>query len=165
MGKNRNSGIGKRAERAIAEILTKITGLVFMRNPYSGSAHAWGYIKELRQRGDVICKDTSFNYSISSKRIKDFKLESLLRGSKEVLDHWDECVSDANQDSKTPLLVITQWRGERIAIMCADDVKNKKAIESSKSNVLTARFFSAYATEVIIMRLQLWAKFYKDGFV
>lgn len=111
---SKNKSRGNRAERIIAQTLSRILEIPFVRTPNSG---AWGRAKT---KGDVVCiaEGYEFPFSIESKKTKQMKLELLLRDPiwSDFQDWWKQTSRGALEDEKFPLLIISHNQTQPLVI-------------------------------------------------
>lgn len=105
---------GGRGEKLACELLKEWTGKKFARVPQSGGLH-W---KMPQTCGDVVClaEKHNFPFSVEVKNHKDLNFSHLLvkrvTGRKanntpsDIILFWEQCVRDAKEAKKTPLLLM-----------------------------------------------------------
>lgn len=99
---------GSNFERKVARLLTQWCGVEFHRTPGSGSLH-WG--KDTRVRGDIVPPiDFYFPFSVEVKKHEGWSIEQILNYKGEFFSWWGQCVHDALETNKTPLLVFSKNR-------------------------------------------------------
>lgn len=103
---SKNKGAG--FEREIVKKLIQWTGKDFQRSPSSG---AWGTTSNRDDfRGDIVCSDPNFRYSIECKKVESVWIEHLLCNKKCLLyKYWNQCVSQCSAE-KEPLLIFSKNR-------------------------------------------------------
>lgn len=94
---------GARAERKLADLFTKWTGLKFGRTPSSGGLN-W---KATNVKGDIVCTEEGhyFPFCIEAKFHAEINFEHLLYLKEpEIMKFWAQCKGDAARANKMPLL-------------------------------------------------------------
>ena len=100
---------GNRYERRCVQLLAEFTGVSFRRIPSSGAFNKFGGVKVAEHvfSGDVICDKKEFLFSVEAKSQKKFSFVAMLKSpnSCAFTDWWKQCVDDAKQVSKLPMLM------------------------------------------------------------
>lgn len=99
---------GSKFERDVCKLLEVWTGYRFRRVPLSGG---W---QKSKLTGDVVCIDSDdFEYSVEAKKQEGWDLSNLFspvdsRGKTKILHWWEQCLNDAVQLKKLPLLIFSK---------------------------------------------------------
>jgi len=110
---------GSEYELRISKILAEWYQEDFHRVPSSGGLR-WG--KDNRVSGDIIAQEGStFPFSIECKKREDWTFEQLLKGVGEVESWWAQCIRDASNVDKKPLLIFSKNRSPNYYMMSFDD--------------------------------------------
>lgn len=100
---------GNNFERKVAGLLTKWSGVKFLRTPSSGAIHNF---KDRRVVSDIVppLSFGEFPFSIECKNVNcSWEFSALLEGTSETLKkHWKQCCEDAQREGLRPLLVFTK---------------------------------------------------------
>jgi hypothetical protein len=95
-------------ERQVAKLLSAWWGVEFHRTPQSGGLH---WQKDNRVAGDIVAPveiAVIFPFSIECKKHEDWNFEQVIKGTGEIPSWWNQCVNDANNTGKIPLLIFTK---------------------------------------------------------
>lgn len=101
---------GKGFERVVAKLLTIWWGAVFHSTPASGGLH---WKKDARVAGDIVAPSEGgedYPFSNECKKVEGWNFEQLIKGTGQVTDWWMQCVRDAQEVSKIPLLTFSKNR-------------------------------------------------------
>ena len=100
---------GSKNERGVAKLFQAWTEFEFARTPQSGGLH-W---KKQNTVGDIVCIDErhgrKFPFSIECKFHHDLDFSHLIdgtmgKGTNKIIHFWEQCLGDAEQANKVPLL-------------------------------------------------------------
>ena len=107
---------GARAETAIKEFLRDKTGLPWERVPGSGALDPKHMLK-----GDLYIPNEKNTYSVVVKHHAEDQLTSSILTAKSpiLLDWWSQCVRQANQTKRKPLLIF-KFDRSKIFVAFAD---------------------------------------------
>ncbi len=105
---------GNSGEREVVKLLQNWWGkakIEFKRTPNSG---AWDNSGKWKMKGDIICNDITFKYSVEVKRPKNFNIYNVIMSDKYIFwSWWSQTLQQAIKNKMYPLLAIRangqQW--------------------------------------------------------
>lgn len=106
--KRKNSRVkGAGFERKIASMLSDWWGVEFHRTPSSGGLH---WKQDNRVHGDIVAPVDATDYPFCNecKKVEGWDFEQLIKGTGEVTDWWLQCITDAREVKKVPLLTFSK---------------------------------------------------------
>ena len=138
---------GARAERQLAALFTKWSGLKFSRTPSSGGLN-W---KAAHTKGDIVCTEEGhyFPFCIEAKFHNNVNFEHLLYlPVPEIMKFWSQCSRDAQKANKMPLLFI-RYNGLPknfwFIMLKADDYK------AIHPRIRPGKYFKVFSTEIYVI--------------
>jgi len=122
---------GTRGERKLAGLLEEWCGLKFHRSPASGGLR-WRD-NAAKVRGDLICEDESFPFSIEVKNRESWDFKTFMDGGGKIFEWFDQAWADARATEKIPLLFITKNFSPYYAVFVRADLTQFRRGEAPKN--------------------------------
>lgn len=122
----------------MAKLLTIWWGAEFHSTPASGGLH---WRKDARVAGDIVAPSEGgedYPFSNECKKVEGWNFEQLIKGTGEVTDWWSQCIRDAKEVSKIPLLTFSKNRSP-IYFMMPSDSWAKLGMEPKNYFITTFR--------------------------
>ena len=143
---------GSKAEADAAKFLNEHTGLKFIRTPLSGALDAKHMLK-----GDIYLGGSSNKYCIEIKHYEEDHLTSKVLTDKtpQIISWWEQCIREAGQVSREPLLIFKHNRGKWFVGF----------VEPPSSEDYRYVFINLVAHQFFVAKLEDWLQYEKPTFI